>query len=628
MAAPKGTTLRNRRAKGAVPGGTHGPASGGDGEDRTKTSSVDGGYGDNRLGRDGRRTGGRRQPRRGPGGTITAAPARAVARPFPACQARLVDDAPGLGGAGGPVRLVCSSGWALAERGSLGAAVTTLELFKATASGWAEQATGNGSEIDYAPESLGVPLAVLVRLGADLGPETRPDIGAATLVHNASERTPGGSGGPVPWAASAVVHNGGGEWLAAGYSPGASGPGIVLSIYRWGRGAWAAPGWTGSDAKRATGRRRVGHGSIAHQVDGPDFVVSSFGADTNWLSVVSDAGGTWHAVPFDYGYGPTIAIDAAGVHGHLVETETDGCGCAAGPETYTWEIYAGGTFHPTAPPGPAPTCGPDALASAADPAGLLDLAFTRASCADGWALGTGTAPGYANGFVGLFEQQRNGWQPVNIDDGAALGRDPLIYDIPLTLLDRIGSALGPQVARSVAGGAVYRSLDAGGSSTLWTVSGGDPFPGQELAAGCRATGPRGQHAQHQRVPVVRDNLVRTGSSPSCTGRREPRRDGAVVRGSPNNGLVGADVCPPWRLPELVRQGLLGRKDLACDILTSRLLVLGSRLRAGTALAHSCPRTTAAGVAAAARPGMAAARFANSSAARATKEWPAPRPAPG
>lgn len=410
-------------------------------------------------------------PGAGPGVTITAAPATAAARPFPACRARLVDDAPGLGGQGGPVRLVCGSGWALAERGSPGAAVTTLELFKATASGWAEQATGNGSEIDYAPEALGVPLAVLVRLGADLGPETRPDIGAATLVHNASERTPGGSGGAVPWAASAVVHAGGGEWLAAGYSPGASGPGIALSIYRWGRGAWARQG---GPVVMPSGQLAGGGSVTAASLTGstgPDFVVSSFGADTNWLSVVSDAGGTWHAVPFDYGYGPTIAIDAAGVHGHLVETETDGCGCAAGPETYTWEIYAGGTFHPTAPPGPAPTCGPDALASAADPAGLLDLAFTRASCADGWALGTGTAPGYANGFVGLFEQQRNSWQPVNIDDGTALGRDPLIYDIPLTLLDRIGSALGPQVARSVAIGAVYRGLDAAGSSTLWTVSG-------------------------------------------------------------------------------------------------------------------------------------------------------------
>ena len=87
---------------------------------------------------------------------------------------------------------------------------------------------------------------------------------------------------------------------------------------------------------------------------GPDFVVRSFGADTNWLSVVSDVGGTWHAVPFDYGYGPTVAIDAAGVHGHLVETEADGCGCATGPETYTWEIYRDGAFRPTGPRGRPP----------------------------------------------------------------------------------------------------------------------------------------------------------------------------------------------------------------------------------------------------------------------------------
>lgn len=416
----------------------------------------------------------------------TAAPSTPVVRPSPSCQAHLVDGAPGLGGPGAAARLVCDGGWALAERGSLGAAIT-LELFKATASGWTEQGTGNGSEIDYAPEALGVPLAVLVRLGAELGPEARPDIGAAILVHTASERA---SGGAVPWAASGVVRAGGSDWLAAGYSTGASGPGIALSIYRWSGAAWARQG---VPVLMPSGQLAGGGSVTAASLTGsagPDFVVSSFGADTNWLSVVSESGGTWHAVPFDYGYGPTVAIDAAGVHGHLVETETDGCGCAAGPETYTWEIYSGGVFRPTVPPGPAPTCSPDALASAADPAGLLGLAFTRASCADGWALGTGTGPGYANGFVGLFEQQRSGWQPVNIDDGAALGRYPLIYDIPLTLLDRIGSALGHQVAPSVAIGAVYRDLDAAGSSTLWTVSGEILFQGENwlLAAGQPARG--------------------------------------------------------------------------------------------------------------------------------------------
>ena len=47
-----------------------------------------------------------------------------------------------------------------------------------------------------------------------------------------------------------------------------------------------------------------------------------------------------------------------------------------------------------------------------------------------------------------------------------------------------------RVARSVAGGAVYRSLDAGGSSTLWTVSGEILFQGKSwlLAVGQPARG--------------------------------------------------------------------------------------------------------------------------------------------
>ena len=211
-------------------------------------------------------------------------------------------------------------------------------------------------------------------------------------------------------------------------------------------------------------------------------------------------------MPFDYGYGPTVAIDAAGVHGHLVETETNGCGCALGPETYTWEIYSKGAFRPTAPPGPAPTCSPDALASAADPAGLLGLAFTRASCADGWALGTGTAPGYANGFVGLV---RTGAQWVAAGQhrrrhGAGARSPDLRHPPHVARPDRVSARA--RAAPSVAIGAVYRGLDAAGSSTLWTVSGEIAFQGQHWLLAARATGQKRGHAQHQRLPVVGDNL--------------------------------------------------------------------------------------------------------------------------
>ena len=465
---------------GAAYGGAHEPASGGDGEDRSQTNQVDVGYHDKHLRRRAFRR--RHVGHPGNGGCSSFA--------FMPGPPRTRRRRSGEGRRPRPARLRWRLG--LAERGGPGTTIN-LELFKATASGWTEQATDNGSQIDYAPEALGVPLAVLVHLGAGLGPETRPDVAAAILVHTASERAPGGPGGAVPWAASEVIRADGGEWLATGYSPGASGPGIALRIYRWERGAWARQD---GPVLMPSGQLAGGGSVTAVSLTGsavPDFVVSSFGADTNWLSVVSDIGGTWHAVPFDYGYEPTVAIDAAGVHGQLVETETNGCGCALGPETYTWELYSKGAFRPTAPPGPAPTCSPDALANAADPAGLLGLAFTRASCADGWALGTGTAPGYANGFVGLFEQERSGWQPVNVDDGTALGRDPLIYDIPLALLDRIGSALGPGAGPVGRHWAVYRDLDAAGSSTLWTVSGEVAFQDQHwlLAAGQPAkAGPR------------------------------------------------------------------------------------------------------------------------------------------
>jgi hypothetical protein len=461
-----------------------------------------------------------------------------------------VDSAAGLARVGGPTHLVCDGPWALAERGGTGAG-TTLELFKATSSGWAEQPTGNGSELDYAPEALGTPLAVLVRLGTGLGPSARSYIAAAVLVRTASENLPGGTGGPVPWAASGIVRAGGGEWLATGHATDEpAGPGVAVSIYRWGQGAWTLQDRpVGMPSGQLAGGGSITAASLTGS-PGPDFVVRSFGADTNWLSVVSDVGGTWHAVPFDYGYAPTVAIDAAGVRGHLVETETDGCGCAAGPETYTWEIYADGAIRPTKPPGPAPVCNSAALASAADPADLLGLAFTAASCADGWALGTGTGPGYANGFVGLFEQQRGEWQPVNIDDGTALGRDPEIYDIPLTLLDRLGSGTGPRVAPSVATGGVYRGLELTGSSTLWTMSGTILFQGTDwlLAAGQPVNG-----GNRLNVNVYRWSGTTWAQQASI--RRVPD-DGALVgtgawygvvptAGSPRPTFVVRGVYPNW-----------------------------------------------------------------------------------
>ena len=107
---------------------------------------------------------------------------------------------------------------------------------------------------------------------------------------------------------------------------------IAVNIYRWSGRAWvqqahpvAVPGGDLGGGGSITTASLTGSGQ-------PDFVVNSSGADTQWLSVLSDVGRACHAVPFDYGYGPTVAVDAAGVRGHLVETESNG-GCVLRPVT-------------------------------------------------------------------------------------------------------------------------------------------------------------------------------------------------------------------------------------------------------------------------------------------------------
>ena len=53
------------------------------------------------------------------------------------------------------------------------------------------------------------------------------------------------------------------------------------------------------------------------------------------MSVVSDIGGRWHAVPFEYGYGRTLEVNGVPA-GKLVQTEVNACGCAGGRALRAW----------------------------------------------------------------------------------------------------------------------------------------------------------------------------------------------------------------------------------------------------------------------------------------------------
>jgi hypothetical protein len=176
----------------------------------------------------------------------------------------------------------------------------------------------------------------------------------------------------------------------------------------------------------------------------PDFAVQGCGAgDTNCLSVVSDVGGRWHAVPFEYGYGRSLEVNGIPV-GHLVQTEVDACGCAGGPSTWTYERYAKGVFRPIDGPGRKPRCSTSVFEAIADVWQTKVLRFSRVGCAGGWALAVGDGAGFSGHAVGLFDRGSDGrrWHLLTLDNGNALPAAPAIYDLPLSLLTRLAAPAG------------------------------------------------------------------------------------------------------------------------------------------------------------------------------------------
>ena len=192
------------------------------------------------------------------------------------------------------------------------------------------------------------------------------------------------------FATSGVVRRRGDQWLAVGTS---SYPRDVLHtrvlVFRWSGNEWRLRGTVIGKLGPSQWIKAVG---LTGSRD-PDFAIEGCGAaDTNCLSVVSDVGGTWHAVPFVYGYGKTLEVNGL-PEGHLVLTEVNACSCAGGPSTWTYERFRDGAFQPTDRPGPAPACNAWDLATIADPWQIEVLRFDRVACADGWALAVGTGAG-------------------------------------------------------------------------------------------------------------------------------------------------------------------------------------------------------------------------------------------
>jgi len=267
-------------------------------------------------------------------------------------------------------------------------------------------------------------------------------------------------------------------------------PDGTLRVYRWSAAGWSeqgvVKGWMGP----ISGCCGISHVLLTRSHD-PDFAIAGGGAaNTNWLSVVSDMGGSWHLLPFDYGYADTTVVNGAPA-GNDVATEVDATSSAAGPTTWLFETYRDGVFQPASPPGPLPRCGLAVLQAAADAGRAAAVEFTDYACRDGWAMAVGTRDGDPVKVVRLFEARRAKWTVVELDSGDSLGSDPGIYDIPLSLLRQLavhfGSALRPELATA--------PLIATKAMTGWTyvsgvitVGGGRWFVGEKPTGSVEAPG--------------------------------------------------------------------------------------------------------------------------------------------
>jgi hypothetical protein len=262
------------------------------------------------------------------------------------------------------------------------------------------------------------------------------------------------------FAASKVVARHG-LWLAFGSTPtgapfSGGGPAPTsVRIYRWSGRAWDLSGVISG----ALGPSQWIYAATLTGSADPDFAIEGCGAgDNNCLSVVSDVGGKWHAVPFEYGYGTSLEVNGipggefGGPASGYVGTEVDACGCAGGPSTWTDERYQNGVFEPTFGPGPQPDCSASTFASLADFWTVQVLQFDHVACAGGWALALGTGAGFSGPVVGLFERgsRQDRWQVLTLDNGTALPGAPALYDLPLSLLVRLASNLGAPLTPEIA----------------------------------------------------------------------------------------------------------------------------------------------------------------------------------
>src|SRR4051794_33401065 len=265
-------------------------------------------------------------------------------------------------------------------------------------------------------------------------------------------RTPHGK--LCSFGSSKVTSRGGRLWLAIGRDcdRGPEGPidDTRLWFYLWSGTSWRLDG----TVRAALGPTQSVFPASLTGSAAPDFVIQGCGAGGRvCTSVITKDDGKWHPVPFESGYGQSLDING-GPEGHLVFTNY------VRPATQMYTRYDHGVFVPAYPPGRTPRCSATLMERAADPNYIQAVRFAHAWCAGGWALAVGDGAGVAGPGVGLFMVVKGEWSEISLDNGNLLPAAPAIYDLPLSLLERLAAPAGETLAPHVAAARLIASLQS------------------------------------------------------------------------------------------------------------------------------------------------------------------------
>lgn len=270
---------------------------------------------------------------------------------------------------------------------------------------WPVMQAGWGQLPDVIQNMLtnGASALIDLRMHGTAGPPPPPGSVAAL--------TPGGGQSTT----SGIVNWHGGYWFAAAIQ--SSTTRITATIYRWDGSAWktqASIPIANSDGSLASGGLDPSTPITVQPLTGattPDFLIHSYGADTQWLNVISDATSQWAAVPFDDSGGPTFGENEVSISGTVVTIGYDTCNpsCATGNVTKVGFRYSNGVFAPVDPPG---SCSGEALAQSAHQSAPRagdnhSFGITGYTCAGGYTAAIATNGNY--GWTMTFRSTGNGW---------------------------------------------------------------------------------------------------------------------------------------------------------------------------------------------------------------------------